>query len=49
MSEEGKGNDADVIIVGGGCSGLAAAYHIKIRRPDERILVLEAKGKFSFI
>ena len=34
----------DVIIIGGGCSGLSAAYHIKKCKSDTKIVVLEAKG-----
>ena len=39
--------DADVIVIGGGCSGLASAYHIKKCKGDAKILVLEAKGTLS--
>ena len=37
----------DVIIVGGGCSGLSAAYQIKKQKKDARVLILEAKGSLS--
>ena len=43
MSEKEK-IETDVIIVGAGCSGLAAAYHIKKCRSDVKVLILEAKG-----
>lgn len=33
---------ADVAIVGGGLTGLAAAYHLKKRFPEKRIVLLEA-------
>jgi flavin-dependent dehydrogenase len=35
----------DVIIVGAGISGLYAAYLIKQKSPELKILVFEAKGK----
>ena len=42
MTEEER--ELDVIVIGGGCSGLSAAYHIKKCKSDTKILVLEAKG-----
>jgi gamma-glutamylputrescine oxidase len=33
---------ADVAVVGAGLAGLSAAYHALVRRPDQRIAVLEA-------
>jgi flavin-dependent dehydrogenase len=34
----------DVIVVGAGISGLYAAYRLKQKSPELKILVLEAKG-----
>jgi glycine/D-amino acid oxidase-like deaminating enzyme len=34
--------DADVVIVGGGFTGLWAAWHVKQLQPDARVVVLEA-------
>lgn len=44
MSEEGEAKNYDVIVVGGGCSGLSSAYHIKKCKSDAKVLILEAKG-----
>jgi spermidine dehydrogenase len=35
------GEDYDLVVVGGGISGLAAAHFYRARRPDARILVLD--------
>jgi spermidine dehydrogenase len=35
------GEDYDLVIVGGGISGLAAAHFYRARRPDARVLVLD--------
>ncbi|MGH7789699.1 MAG: NAD(P)/FAD-dependent oxidoreductase [Candidatus Binatia bacterium] len=35
---------ADVAIVGGGLTGVSAAWHLSRRFPDRRIVLLEAKG-----
>lgn len=35
--------DADVVIVGGGFTGVSTAYHLSKRHPDKRIVLLEAK------
>ncbi len=34
--------NADIVIVGGGLTGLGSAYHLKKRFPDKRIVLLEA-------
>lgn len=44
MAQNLKGQEVDVVIVGGGISGLTAAYQIHRKDPGLRILVLEAKG-----
>jgi len=35
------GEDYDLVVVGGGISGLAAAYFYRAKRPDARILILD--------
>ena len=35
----------DVVVVGAGISGLYAAYRIKQKAPELKVIVLEAKGK----
>jgi heterodisulfide reductase subunit A-like polyferredoxin len=48
MSDTGnKLIDADVVIIGAGISGLTAAYTIHSKDPGIRVVVVEAKGKFS--
>ena len=37
----------DIVIVGGGLSGLSSAYQLQKLCPDLSVLVLEAKGKFQ--
>jgi oxygen-dependent protoporphyrinogen oxidase len=38
---------ARVVIVGGGISGLAAAWRLKLRRPEAAVIVLEAAARFG--
>ena len=38
---------ARVVVVGGGISGLAAAWRLSLRRPDLRITVVEASSRFG--
>lgn len=45
MTEEENKEIVDVIIVGAGISGLYAAYRLKQKSPELKILVFEAKGK----
>ncbi len=45
MTEEEDKEIVDVIIVGAGISGLYAAYRLKQKSPELKILVFEAKGK----
>jgi spermidine dehydrogenase len=35
------GEDYDLVVVGGGISGLAAAHFYRVRRPDARVLILD--------
>ena len=34
----------DVVVIGGGISGLSAAYELLKKRPHTKLVVLEAKG-----
>jgi len=36
--------DVDVAVIGGGYTGLSAAYHIRKAAPNKRVVVLEARG-----
>eukprot|EP00058_Branchiostoma_floridae_P020639 XP_002606129.1 hypothetical protein BRAFLDRAFT_125122 [Branchiostoma floridae] len=45
MTKEGPVESVDVVVVGGGLSGLSSAYHLSKRNSSCRILVLEAKGR----
>jgi gamma-glutamylputrescine oxidase len=38
-----ESRDLDVVVIGGGLSGLSAAYHILAARPGARVVVLEAE------
>ena len=44
MTDDGD-DIVDVIVIGGGISGLYAAYRLKQKSPQLKVLVLEAKGK----
>jgi gamma-glutamylputrescine oxidase len=35
---------ADVVVLGGGFTGLSSAYYIRTRSPQKRVVLLEAKG-----
>jgi glycine/D-amino acid oxidase-like deaminating enzyme len=37
-----KNAKADIVIIGGGLTGLGSAYHLKKRFPDKRVVLLEA-------
>ena len=37
------GTHVDVLIVGGGISGIGAAYHVKTRLPGKTFAILEAR------
>ncbi|MTV27545.1 NAD(P)/FAD-dependent oxidoreductase [Nitriliruptoraceae bacterium ZYF776] len=36
--------DVDVLVVGAGLSGIGAACHLAMKRPQDRVVVLEARG-----
>lgn len=48
MTDDGD-DTVDVIIIGGGISGLYAAYRLQEKSPQLKVLVLEAKGKCEMI
>jgi L-2-hydroxyglutarate oxidase len=37
----------DVVVIGGGVVGLASAYHLSLRYPDKKILVLEKESSLA--
>lgn len=39
----------DVIVIGGGISGLTTAYHLRKRDRNLRVVVLEAKGLINLV
>jgi gamma-glutamylputrescine oxidase len=36
--------DADVVVIGGGFTGLSAAFHLREQSPGRRVVLLEARG-----
>src|SRR6185436_7031459 len=40
-------NTFDIIVIGGGCVGLASAYKINLRHPHLKILVLEKENRLA--
>jgi spermidine dehydrogenase len=44
---ESDGTEYDLVVVGGGVSGLAAAYFFRKRNPDARILILDNHDDFG--
>jgi spermidine dehydrogenase len=44
---EDTGEHYDLIVVGGGISGLSAAYFYRARRPDARVLILDNHDDFG--
>lgn len=45
--DDSKGADADVVIIGGGAAGIAAARRLQALRPDLSILLLEAGDRLG--
>src|SRR3546814_9282254 len=43
---EKTGEDYDLVVVGGGISGLSAAYFLRAEKPDARILILDTHDDF---
>jgi len=39
-----EGDVYDVIVIGAGLAGLSAAYNLKIKKKDLKILILEGQG-----
>ena len=42
-----RGEEFDLVVVGGGISGLAAAYFYRQARPNARILILDNHDDFG--